>query len=571
MSAVARNAPCPCGSGAKFKHCCGGPNAPASAAPSGIALLRAGQPEAALPLLLAAAQANPADFTAHHALGTALLQTGRFAQASAMLHHATTLDPKSAAAFWDLAASYDHQGRHEEAIAAYQQAASRAPRQVEIHRRLGQLYAQYNRATEAAAALHRAADAAPPGPQAWLYRSDAELLRQNIAQAEHYARRAAALAAHRDPALHAKATGALAGLLLNQGRFAEAEEAYEQALRHAPGAAQFLNGLAQCRKYPSGTDLIARIEQHLAGTADDARLILHFALGKLHDDGGDYAGAMRHFEAGNALRARTINFDRAALAALVDRAIAGYTKSSLARAAAVGLRETTPLFITGIYRSGTTLVEQILSAHPAIHAGGELGIFREADLEPDPATGLPDPARGRAAATEYCASLRQLAPHALRVTDKLPANLFRLGALHALLPDAKLIHIERDPIDICLSIYTTLFATPLPFAARKSDLVFYIRQVQRIIRHWRTVLPADIVCETRYETLIADRAAETRRLVAHTGLNWHEACLAPEQNSRAIATASAWQARQPVYASSVQRWQKYEAFLGEWRELHEPA
>ena len=135
------------------------------------------------------------------------------------------------------------------------------------------------------------------------------------------------------------------------------------------------------------------------------------------------------------------------------------------------------------------------------------------------------------------------------------------------MPHARIIHCQRDPIDTCLSIYTNLFQSRVNFAARKEDLVFVYQQYLRMMDHWRKVLPADIFLDVPYERLIADREAETRRLIAFTGLEWNDSCLRPEENDRAIGTASAWQARQPVYETSMQRWRHYEPWLGELRQL----
>jgi hypothetical protein len=239
----------------------------------------------------------------------------------------------------------------------------------------------------------------------------------------------------------------------------------------------------------------------------------------------------------------------------------------MASHAASGKPDQKPLFIVGMYRSGTTLVEQIVSSHPAIAAGGELTVWTPMELEIDPMTGDFDPARARSAIERYLSVLQTIGPSAARVTDKLPFNFFRLGAIHALMPNARIIHCRRDPIDTCLSIYTNLFKSRVSFAARKDDLVFVYQQYLRMMDHWRKVLPPEIFLDVQYERLIADREAETRRLIAFTGLDWDDSCLRPEQNERSINTASAWQARQPVYASSMQRWRHYEPWLGELRQL----
>ena len=151
----------------------------------------------------------------------------------------------------------------------------------------------------------------------------------------------------------------------------------------------------------------------------------------------------------------------------------------------------------------------------------------------------------------------------------MPFNFLRLGLIHLLLPNARIIHCRRNPIDTCLSIYSVHFDGTIEFAASKSDLAFFYRQYARLMDHWRAVLPPDRFIEVQYERLIDDREAETRRLIAFTGLEWDAACLLPEQNERMVLTASVWQARQPVYATSVERWRRYEPWLGELASLAE--
>ncbi len=582
----ARNAPCPCGSGEKYKRCCGAAGAPRIAAANapastpaganlgpvaarpllarGIQLLRAGKAGAAVPLLTAAIEAGGAPFEAYHALGTALTATGRFADASAILAHAVSLQPSSAAALWDLGAAYDHQNLHEQAIKAYQRAVALAPHLADVQLRLGQILAMYSRNEEASASLDRAAEAKSDTPEARLYRSDAALLRGDIAAAEAWAREAVALAPQ-----NAAANGGLAGILISQGRFDEAAQCFEAALRLQPRTGKFWLGLAQCRKYsPADAAIVPRMASMLQrdDLPDHERMVLHFANGKVLEDCGEYPAAMAQYDAANALRARFQSFDRAALEALVSQAIAIYTPEFLAAHAAHGASNDKPVFIVGMYRSGTTLVEQILSCHPAVAAGGELTVWHPTELDPDPATGISDPQRRDAAIRKYQSALNRIGPEAARVTDKLPANLFRLGAIHAMLPRARIIHCQRDPIDTCLSIYTTHFANQLPFAARRDDLAFYYRQYARMMAHWRAVLPPDVFMEVSYEQLIGDREAQTRRLIGFTGIAWDEACLRPEQNDRPISTASAWQARQPIYATSVARWRRFEGPAAWWAQ-----
>jgi Sulfotransferase family len=177
------------------------------------------------------------------------------------------------------------------------------------------------------------------------------------------------------------------------------------------------------------------------------------------------------------------------------------------------------------------------------------------------------PEVGRALAQQYLVLLRRVAPSSARVTDKLPFNLLCLGVIHLLLPNARVVQCRRHPVDTCLSIYFTRFTQSLSFVSDKGDLVVAYRQYARLMDHWRQVLPPERLLEVDYERLVAEPEAVTRELIAFTGLAWDDRCLRPQDNPLPVMTASLWQARQPVYATSVERWRRYEPWLGELRQL----
>ena len=302
------------------------------------------------------------------------------------------------------------------------------------------------------------------------------------------------------------------------------------------------------------------------------RINMHFGLGKAFDDLGDQAEAMKHYDAGNRLKATTARLDRAGMIKQYDNLISRFTAEALERAGRqlarpIGPGDDFPIFIVGMPRSGTTLVEQVLSSHADVGAGGELGFWKDCLQSWQAAGQSVEPAFVALAAEQYCAMLGRLAPGALRVTDKLPTNFERLWLIRLALPEARIIHCRRNPVDTCLSIYFTHFKEGLDYAYDRGDLVFYYRQYERLMDHTRRLLPPDRFTEIDYENLIADREEETRRLVAFCGLDWDDACLSPDRNSRVVNTASRWQARQPVYATSVERWRRYEPWLGELRDL----
>jgi tetratricopeptide (TPR) repeat protein len=532
----------------------------------GLQLLQAGRVADAIGVLRKAVLSDPKDPHSHHALGSALLRNGQFALAASTLSQAVALSPTFALAYQDLGEAFERQGFDLEAMEAYERALALSPKLADLHRRLGNLYEARGNIEQAITHFNRAASAVPDTTAGRLCRARALLLERNLDASEALLRKTLAL-----DRTSGEVHNALANLLVNMGRTEESAAHYDASLRLNPRLFGSWMGITGIKKFTTADQpLLGRMRAALEQDRlnDQDRMILHFALGKAHDDLQDYAKAMQHFDAANAIRGRSLKFDGAGMATFVDRMIQRFTPDLFARLAAYGKADETPLLIVGMPRSGTTLVEQIVTSHPAVTAGDEIPIWvgRGAGLEAVDGPAFTVEAADTLA-EEYLALLRRIGPSANRVTDKLPFNFRRLGLIHTLLPNARIIHCRRHPVDTCLSIYSILFKARLDFVGNKADLAFYHQQYARLMDHWRVVLPADRLIEVDYERLIADREAETRRLIAFTGLDWDDACLQPERNLRTVRTASAWQARQPVYTTSVERWRNYEPWLGELREL----
>jgi tetratricopeptide (TPR) repeat protein len=365
----------------------------------------------------------------------------------------------------------------------------------------------------------------------------------------------------------------LAQLLSARGMFEEAARHLTLAVENQPIAFQQLTAVK--RMTEDDRPLIDHVRRLVEAPELDvaSRIHINFGLGKAFDDLGDYAEAIRHYEAANGLRANSMRLNRAEVSTWFDAIIKSFTAEAFMRARENLTRRAypgdgLPVLIVGMPRCGSTLLEQILSSHPDVAAAGELTFWldrfsgwngsRVASLEAGELTKF---------AENYLAGLRRIGPGALRVIDKELANYQILGSLRLALPEARIIHCRRNPIDTCLSIFFADFETRHDYAWDRGDLAFYFRQHVRLMEHWRHVLPADRFIEVEYERLIADREAESRRLIAFCGLDWSDSCLAPERNGRLVKTTSSWQARQPVYATSVERWRSYEPWLGELREL----
>jgi tetratricopeptide (TPR) repeat protein len=542
---VGRNDLCPCGSGKKYKRCCRGKQEqgvrgarPSPALGQRLQALSqetlerwdSGRWADAIPIMMKITRLDPNSPQAHHDLGVMYACCGRLAEAAESLQTAVQLRPSFESALSYLAKVLELQGRQEEALVAC--------------RKLERI------AADPLVRKHYAAKA---------------LVKEGkVEEAEREFRRLLALDPGRPDLLLA-----MGQLLTDRGEFQEAARCLTAALEGAPAAFQHLAGIKRMTELDR--PLIDRMRAVVCRSdlIVSDRVALHFGLGKAFDDLGDWSKAMRHYRQGNDLRAMSARLNRGGLVRHYEDLIGRFSNEGLAnvvrslgRASRRG--DNLPVFIVGMPRSGTTLTEQILSSHPAVAASGELGFWTNSvaewgadSLEGDKIS---------TAAKDYLALLRTVGPSAARVTDKSPWNFQLLWVLRLAFPDAHIIHCRRNPLDTCLSIYFTNFARQ-DFAWDLGDLAFQYRQYERLTDHWRSVLPRDRFTEVQYETLVADREAETRRLIAFIGLDWDDACLAPERNPRVVGNASSWQARQPVYKTSVERWRRYEPWLGELREL----
>ncbi len=585
-----RNDPCPCGSGRKFKQCCALKPGPVmlpelaalstrgqtrGASPStsrrdyteasrrlatAASLRRAGRCAESVPHLQRAAALLPARAEIHAELGSSLLACHRATEALASFEHAIRLDPKLALAHYHIGLALMELGQERAALDAFEQAAALDPKLAEVHRQRGSLLAQLGLRAQAGAAFRAAASAADRPAQASLDNAEALYQEGRDDEAEAALRRAKAL----EPAniVTAEMFGRIHA---QQGRLAEAAEEYRSVLARdagRPGAALALFTVARAQE--ADRPLLAELARQAARPElwPLARMMLEFALGRAYEQLRDYAEAIRHFDGGNAIRTAIAPLDPQLLKRDTERVVAAFPPGSLAskgdEADGAGERA---ILILGLPRSGTTLTEQILSSHPMVAPGGETGFWSERGpgvLEAGASEEMLAPIADR-----YRAFLDGIDPKAARVTDKDTFNFIWIGIIRRALPRARIIHVRRNPIDNAVSLYTTYFVNRrLFFVGNRENLALYCENYLRLMDHWRAVLPPERFMEIDYEALVRDRENETRRLVEFCGLPWDEACLYPEKNTRAIDTASLWQARQPVYTSSLERWRNYAPWLG---------
>src|SRR5579883_2206606 len=533
--------------------------------------LRARRPADAIAPLCDAALLEPSNSMIQHDLGLAYLEIGRIADAIVALQRAVAINPQYADAYFRLGIALEKVGNIRGAIAAYDRTTRLLPSLTEAWFRTGALIYTVGHRDEAIGCFRRAAATGSNTSFGRLGHARALVIEDRNQEAEQILRETLVA----DPR-NAMAYDLLGSVLSELGRFDEARACFERTIALAPMLAGSYYDLVRCRPVTSNDKtLLQEMQAALAtpGLEAQQRLRVHLAIGKAAEDLGDYGLAMQHFDAADAVRRGSAPFDSAAFSLETDRIIARCTREWIAQASELGSEDATPVLIIGMPRSGTTLVEQIISMHTEVGAGGELNFWNE---------------RGPAwhgsvihgnekpfvlsefiaqAAADYLGVLRAIAPTAARVTDKMPFNFLWAGLIHVAFPKATIFHCRRAAVDTSLSIHQTFFHPALAFPTGGDELVAYIRSYQRLTEHWRNVLPEGRYIEVNYEELTSAPEPAIRRIIAACGLPWDDACLRPESNPRAVKTPSKWQTRQPIYRTSVARWRRYEPWLGPLRAL----
>ncbi|MBF0370866.1 MAG: sulfotransferase [Magnetococcales bacterium] len=366
--------------------------------------------------------------------------------------------------------------------------------------------------------------------------------------------------------------------LQHQGQAVEAEAAFRKAWALKRDYGEAIQSLAHVRRFSAADrkDLLAVQRVFNQPQITDATAAhCHFALGKMHDDCGNWSDAFHHYQQANGIRRRQHPFSPEDHHRLVARNIAIFSENYFS-GGDFGDPSEQPVFILGAPRSGTSLVEQILASHPQIFGAGELSTLPQLaqKLAPlgDSDHSFPESARdlrsdeAQSLAEAYLARLNRDAPlSALRVIDKLPDNFFHLGLIFKLFPQARVIHCRRRPMDLALSLYFQDFSHRHPYCYDLADIAHFLNANEKLATHWQNIFP-DRLLTIHYEDVVADLEGSSKQLVAFLGLQWDAACLTFHQNPRTVATASSWQVRQPLYRHAVERWRNYEAFLAPFRE-----
>ncbi len=502
--------------------------------------------------------ADPRHADSLHLLGVLAGQSGRPDQAVELIGRAIAIDSKVAAFHFNLGNTLQESGRRDEAVASYQRAIALEPDDAETHFNLGIALKELGRLDEAVASLGRAAAIRPDYAEAHFHLGYGLEQQGRLEQAVACYRQAIAVRPD-----YADAYCNLGNALIYCGRADEVQQAFAAALRLAPRNGRFHWSVVESRRVAAGDPQIAAMEALAAdpGLPEDDRMQLHFALGKALDDAGDPARAFEHMLQGNALKRARISYDEGAALAWLQRIAAVFSMDLRRLPEGIGDPSSRPVFIVGMPRSGTSLIEQVLASHPQAFGAGECRAM------PRVAAGLaapfPDAVPGmtvgqlQQVGAAYLAEIGERARDAVRVVDKMPGNFALVGLIHLVLPNARIVHAVRDPVDTCLSCFSKLFAEGQPFAYDLAELGRYWRGYQALMRHWHAVLPPGVMIDLRYEDLVSDFEGQVRRLLDHCRLDWDPACLEFHRTRRVVSTASTAQVRMPLYASSVGRWQAY--------------
>jgi tetratricopeptide (TPR) repeat protein len=506
--------------------------------------------------------------------GNALHALRRFDEALTSYDRALALQPDHAGALYNRGMTLHELRRFDEALASYDRALAAQPDYVEALYNRGKALHELQRFDEALASYDRVLVLQPDHADALCGRGIALHESDDLHAALASYRRALSL----KPDL-ADVYNNMGNALKELGQLQEAESAYCEALRLDPNNTATYINLAAGKTFKPGDAHLAAMEALAAkteGLSKIDRTRLDFALGKAYADLKDYARSFRHLSAGNAAKRATITYDEQATFALFDRIEAVFTPELIAAKSGGGNPSALPIFVLGMPRSGTTLVEQIIASHPAVHGAGELQLLGEVirtgrgpdgNSVPYPELTLSlDRAGLHQIGARYVARLGELAakygaPGAERITNKMPSNYYFAGLVHLALPNAKIIHTIRDPLDTCMSCFSRLFTAEQNYTYDLSELGRYYRGYERLMAHWRRVLPAGRILDVRYEDVVADLEQQARRIIAYCELPWDDRCLSFHKTDRPVRTASATQVRQPIYTSAIGGWHAYEAHI----------
>lgn len=508
---------------------------------------------------------NDGDF--HFNLANVLKQRGQLEAAAASYERAIAIGP-SPDMLNNQGNTLRDLGRLQGAVDAYRRSLQLRHDDAGVHNNLGNTLGEMGEVEEAIACYRRALGIDPRFATAYLNLGTA--LRQS---GRFEAAREAYEQALRIDDEHAATYNNLGQLYMDEGDQDQARTYFRKALALHPELPEAHLNLARSHRFgDADREDVERMESLVARSdfPAEGRVALHFALGKIYDDVSDPEKAFAHYRQGNEIKGQSVAFNPAGYREWIGNLQSVFHEGFFQQRKHLGDPSQLPLFVVGMPRSGTTLVEQILASHPRVHGAGELTIIAQLSeqlaervgttLSYPHSAALLDEKSVPPVARHYLSALRATAPGSTRVTDKTPGNVFHLGLIALLFPNTRIVHCRRDAMDLCFSNYTQLFANGHYYSYDLSSIAHYYKGYERLMDHWRSALPLPIH-EVSYEALLDNPEESCRALLAFCDLPWNERCLEFHKTPRRVQTASQWQVRQPLYQTAKGRWKRYERFL----------
>ena len=528
----------------------------------GGALRERGDLDAAIANFRQALELKPDMAGAHNNLGMALQSRGELDAAIDSFEKALMLKPDYAEAGFNIGNVFKEQNKLDAAIACYRKVLEFRPDMSEAHSNLGGALSDQGKHQAATESFHKALAIAPDCISAHLGLGN--MLREmgELESATESFRKAFEI----EPD-SIRAHLGMSALYQDMGKFDASRMHLDQVLALKPDHPLAWAALSTLRKMTPDDQAWAEKAQGFLenGLLPQEEIRLCYALGKYHDDTRQYESAFGCYARANHLKRKSAgHFDRDEFRRSVDSIIAAHPVEVVRQPQAGNSASRRPLFIVGMPRSGTSLTEQILASHPDIFGAGELHFWGTQSQKhfSKILSGYYEVALLQDIATQCEAELQRHSTAALRVVDKMPTNFLYLGLIHAVFPQARILHTQRNLIDTCLSIHFQNFSNGHTYANDLHDLAFYYREYWRLMAHWRAVLPPEVFLDVPYEALVEDQEGWSRRIIEFAGLEWDERCLDFHETERKVGTASNWQVRQKIYKTSKERWRNYEQFVG---------
>jgi len=536
----------------------------------GLALALGGRTQEAIEAYRRALTVSPDLAETHNNLGHALELSGQLDEARTCYQRALSLKPGYVEALNNLGNVLHLLDRSAEAVPLYEQALAIQPNYLESLVNLGNVLVKLGRFEEALSHYRRALQIAPKDVEALDSMGRTLHLLDRGEEALTYWEQVLAI----EPT-HDEAMNSIGVALRELGRLDEAVPYFKRAIETAPRKSTGFYNLSLSRRFSADDRHMASMlamEGRMRELAPEAEAEMRVALGKALADVGEFDASFGHYERANSVRRQALAYDEARRIDHWARIRSVFSSELMQAKAGLGHASDRPVFVLGMPRSGTTLIEQILASHPAAYGAGELpgsanaigAINRDASPKEFPEAVLDlDGGTLRALGQGYLDALGKIAPPAAeRVVDKMPTNFVMAGLIALMFPNARIVHTRRDLRDIAVSCYTILFATGQEHTYDLAELGRYLRDYVCQMEHWRRVLPKGMMLEVAYEDVTEHLEANARRIVQHCGLAWDDACLEFHRTERSVKTASVTQVRQPIYRSSVGRWRRYEKHLG---------